>query len=68
MKKDVQFKLADETPYFEHLGIKIIEAVDGYAKLTLDFQDRLTHPFGYLHGGAPEPLNPRTLDPFLLMR
>lgn len=52
MKKDAQLKLADETPYFEHLGIKIVEALNGYARLTLDFRDSLTHPFGYFHGGA----------------
>jgi acyl-CoA thioesterase len=52
MNKDLQLKLAKETPYFDHLGIKVVEAGEGYAKLTLDFQDHLTHPFGYLHGGA----------------
>ena len=30
----------------------MLKRLDGYAKLTLDFNDRLTHPFGYLHGGA----------------
>jgi uncharacterized protein (TIGR00369 family) len=38
MKKDVQFNLADETPYFEHPGIKIVEAVDCYTKLTLEMK------------------------------
>lgn len=52
MKEALQRKMAKDTPYFEHLGIKIVEVGEGYAKLQLDFKDHLTHPFGYLHGGA----------------
>ena len=52
MKEELQRKLAKDTPYFEYLGIEIVEVGEGYAKLQLDFGDHLTHPFGYLHGGA----------------
>lgn len=52
MKEELLRKLAKGTPYFEYLGIEVIEISEGYAKLQLDFEDHLTHPFGYFHGGA----------------
>jgi acyl-CoA thioesterase len=39
-------------PYFEYLGIKIIDSGEGYAKLSLPFKKELTNPYGMLHGGA----------------
>jgi uncharacterized protein (TIGR00369 family) len=52
MIQDLPRKLAENTPYYKHLGIEVVEAREGYAKLKLDFKDHLTHPFGYIHGGA----------------
>lgn len=52
MKEELQRKMAKDTPYFDHLGIEVVEVGEGYAKLRLGFKDHLTHPFGYLHGGA----------------
>jgi len=52
MKEELLRKLAKGTPYFEYLGIEVIEISEGYAKLQLYFEDHLTHPFGYFHGGA----------------
>ncbi len=52
MNLEMQLKLAKNTPYYEYLGIEIVEADEGFAKLRLDFKDHLTHPFGYFHGGA----------------
>jgi uncharacterized protein (TIGR00369 family) len=52
MDADLQRRLAKSTPYYGHLGIEVIEISEGFARLALDFKDRLTHPFGYLHGGA----------------
>ena len=49
---DLPLQLAEQSPYYKHLGITIVEACEGYTKLRLDFKDCLTHPFGYLHGGA----------------
>jgi len=49
---DLPLQLAEQSPYYKHLGITIVEASEGYAKLRLDFKGCLTHPFGYLHGGA----------------
>lgn len=52
MIQDLPRKLAENTPYYKYLGIDVIEASDGRAKLRLDFKDYLTHPFGYFHGGV----------------
>ncbi|MCX5803657.1 MAG: PaaI family thioesterase [Proteobacteria bacterium] len=52
MKEDIQLKLAKGTPYYGLLGIEVVEISKGFAKLKLDFKNSLTHPFGYLHGGA----------------
>lgn len=52
MNRDAQLKLADDTPYFGHLGIEVVEIGKGFARLKLGFHEHLTHPFGYFHGGA----------------
>ncbi|HOE17647.1 MAG TPA: PaaI family thioesterase [Syntrophorhabdaceae bacterium] len=52
MKEELQREMAKGTPYFDHLGIEIVEVSEGYAKLRFDFKDQLAHPFGYFHGGA----------------
>jgi uncharacterized protein (TIGR00369 family) len=52
MIQDLPRKLAENTPYYKYLGIEVVEASNGYARLTLGFKDHLTHPFGYFHGGA----------------
>lgn len=52
MKKEEQLRQAREMPYFRHLGIEIVEIKEGFAKLRLEFEEYLTHPFGSLHGGA----------------
>jgi uncharacterized protein (TIGR00369 family) len=52
MIQDLPRELAEKTPYYKHLGIEVVEASGGYARLTLGFKDHLTHPFGYVHGGA----------------
>jgi uncharacterized protein (TIGR00369 family) len=52
MIQDLPRKLAENTPYYKYLGIEVVEASNGHARLTLGFKDHLTHPFGYFHGGA----------------
>jgi uncharacterized protein (TIGR00369 family) len=52
MNKDLQLTLAQNTPFYRHLGIKVVELGEGFAKLSIDFSDHLTHPLGYFHGGA----------------
>ena len=38
--------------YFETLGIKISEANGGKSKLVMPFNQKLTQPYGMIHGGA----------------
>jgi acyl-CoA thioesterase len=52
MIHDLPQTLAENTPYYKYLGIQVMEANNGFAKLRLEFKDCLTHPFGYFHGGA----------------
>ena len=40
------------TPYMKHLGMELVEAGDGYAKLRLRFQKENSTAADALHGGA----------------
>lgn len=52
MNKHELLKLAENTPYYQHTGIEVIETGDGFARLALKYKDCLSHPFGYFHGGV----------------
>lgn len=39
-------------PFWKLLGIKVVEIDDGYAKLVMPFHEKLTQPYGIVHGGA----------------
>ena len=39
-------------PFWELLGIEVVEMEEGYAKLVMPFHEKLTQPFGIVHGGA----------------
>jgi acyl-CoA thioesterase len=52
MDKESQLKLAENTPFFGHLGIEVLDVTEGFARLRIDFGHHLTHPFGYYHGGV----------------
>ncbi len=39
-------------PVWDVLGIKIIEMGDGEATLTMPFDEKLTNPYGFLHGSG----------------
>ena len=40
------------TPFMRHLGMELVEASDGYAKVRLRFQKENTTAADALHGGA----------------
>jgi acyl-CoA thioesterase len=41
------------TDYFrQHLGIQLVEAKDGYAKMTMKVTKEHTNALGFTHGGA----------------
>jgi uncharacterized protein (TIGR00369 family) len=52
MNKHALLELAKKTPYYQHIGIEVVEIGNGFAKLALKYKDYLSHPFGYFHGGV----------------
>jgi len=45
-------KVIEVTPYMAHLGMELVEAHDGYAKIKLRYQDENSTAAKALHGGA----------------
>ncbi|MBQ7283718.1 MAG: PaaI family thioesterase [Oscillospiraceae bacterium] len=45
-------EIANNSPYFSLLGMKITETGTGYAKVELDIDNRHMNLFGSVHGGA----------------
>ena len=41
-----------KAPFEKYLGIKIIKAKDGYAKVKMPYREEFTNPHGSIHGGA----------------
>jgi acyl-CoA thioesterase len=39
-------------PFWEVLGIEVTEMDSGYARLVMPFDEKLTQPYGLVHGGA----------------
>lgn len=53
MKKGVKFKLPfSPPPIWNLLGIEVVEIRDGYSRLIMPFSEKLTQPYGIVHGGA----------------
>src|SRR4030066_119303 len=48
----IQLRKFKNTPFAQNLGIKIVKLKPGYAELSLDYQKRITQPYGFMHGGA----------------
>ncbi|MCJ7546087.1 MAG: PaaI family thioesterase [Deltaproteobacteria bacterium] len=40
------------SPFGRHLGVEVLEAEDGFARIRLPYRPELTNPAGKLHGGA----------------
>jgi uncharacterized protein (TIGR00369 family) len=45
-------KVIEMTPYMAHLGMELVDASDGYAKIRLRYQDENSTAAKALHGGA----------------
>ncbi len=45
-------KLAGKTPYYEFLKFDIEEVGDGFCRIRLPYRKEVTHPYGFIHGGA----------------
>jgi acyl-CoA thioesterase len=39
-------------PIWNLLGIEVVEMKEGYARLVMPFSEKLTQPYGIVHGGA----------------
>src|SRR3970040_2180396 len=53
LHREKEIKLPFPTPpFWELLGIEVVEIDDGYAKLVMPFHEKLTQPYGIVHGGA----------------
>jgi len=45
-------RLANRSPYFELLSMKILDVGVGYSLLEIDLDQKHLQPFGYVHGGV----------------
>jgi uncharacterized protein (TIGR00369 family) len=45
-------KVIERTPFMKHLGMELVEAGGGWAKLRMRYQDENSTAFKALHGGA----------------
>ncbi|MBC7230975.1 MAG: PaaI family thioesterase [Actinobacteria bacterium] len=50
--KERIFKLLNESPFYRHLGMEVVEAGEGRARLRLPVKDELKNLYGILHGGV----------------
>jgi len=41
-----------QAPYWELLGMELVDVGRGWAKVRLEYSDNLLQPFGVVHGGA----------------
>lgn len=41
----------DKPPYYHFLGIDILDVKLGYARLKMNYDTRLTNPYGFVNGG-----------------
>lgn len=45
-------KVTNNSPYYQLLGMKIMEIKEGESKIQMPFKQGLTHPYRIVHGGA----------------
>ncbi|MCJ7664532.1 MAG: PaaI family thioesterase [Desulfobacterales bacterium] len=45
-------KPLEVSPFGRHIGVEVLEAEDGFARVKLPYRAELTNPAGKLHGGA----------------
>ena len=52
MEKEALRKMGQDSPYFRHLDMELLEAEDGYAKVTMKIKAYHENMQGVIHGGA----------------
>jgi acyl-CoA thioesterase len=45
-------KVTNHSPYYQLLGMEIMEMKEGESKIQMPFKQGLTHPYRIVHGGA----------------
>jgi uncharacterized protein (TIGR00369 family) len=45
-------RVANRSPFYQLLGMKVLEIQDGTCRIEMPFRKKLTHPYGIVHGGA----------------
>ena len=45
-------KVAASSPYYRLLGMEVTEIKEGESRIQMPFKQELTHPYGFVHGGA----------------
>jgi uncharacterized protein (TIGR00369 family) len=48
----MMWKPKEVSPFGRHIGVEILEAGDGFARIRLPYRPEITNPTGKLHGGA----------------
>src|SRR4030043_2403621 len=44
--------ITNRSPFYQLLGMKVLEIQDGKCRIEMPFRKKLTHPYGISHGGA----------------
>jgi uncharacterized protein (TIGR00369 family) len=44
--------VANHSPFYQLLGMKVLEIQNGTCRVEMPFRKKLTHPYGIIHGGA----------------
>jgi len=45
-------KVTNNSPYYQLLGMEVMEIKEGESKIQMPFKQGLTHPYRIVHGGA----------------
>ncbi|MFW6236837.1 MAG: PaaI family thioesterase [Desulfosudaceae bacterium] len=52
----IEETMKTRSPYWNLLGIELVDIRKGWSRLRLPFDPKLTHPFGIAHGGSIFPV------------
>ena len=45
-------KKLERSPFSDYIGIEVVDLEQGFVRLRLSFSEKLTQPYGVLHGGV----------------
>ena len=50
--KDAILDFADQFPFFNLIGLDVVDVAPGWSEATIQYRDDLTQPAGVMHGGV----------------